>query len=201
MTLSERLNLVLPTVTHPDFLSGAGLGNEIACHIFDYPAQSELEVRAHLATMRSRLATHHSDLDVLHLDLLDVIIAYLTARKLFENVLKAELRDGDSKTIHGLKGPVTAEKVVAYIVAQHKPAERDLILISGVGSAWPVLRAHNLLNCLHPVIGEAPLVMFYPGSYDGATLRLFGTIAASVEQAGTASYYRAFPLVRQEPRS
>ncbi|MEZ4281610.1 MAG: DUF1788 domain-containing protein [Myxococcota bacterium] len=36
--------------------------------------------------------------------------------------------------------------------------------ISGVGSVWPMLRAHSLLNCLHTVIGKAPLVMFYPGA-------------------------------------
>ena len=56
-----------------------------------------------------------------------------------------------------------------------KPAEHDLVLVSGVGSAYPLLRTHNLLNNLHHRMGSTPLVLFYPGVYDGQSLRLFGT--------------------------
>ena len=35
--LNERLNKILPKIVSDDFLSGRGLGNEIAYHIFDYP--------------------------------------------------------------------------------------------------------------------------------------------------------------------
>ena len=37
-SLTERLNQILARVTSPAFLSGQGIGNEIACYIFDYPA-------------------------------------------------------------------------------------------------------------------------------------------------------------------
>ena len=53
---------------------------------------------------------------------------------------------------------------------------------------WPLLRAHSLLNNLHAVMGKTPLVLFYPGRYDGHSLRLFGKIKG-------ANYYRAFRLV------
>jgi hypothetical protein len=46
-TLANRLNQILPRVTSEDFLSSEGIGNEIACYIFDYPAQRELQVREH----------------------------------------------------------------------------------------------------------------------------------------------------------
>jgi hypothetical protein len=42
------------------------------------------------------------------------------------------------------------------------------------------------------VLDETPVVMFFPGSYDGQELRLFNTLKDD-------NYYRAFPLVpRQE---
>jgi hypothetical protein len=34
--LTERLNAILPKITSPEFLSGSGIGNEIAFYIFDY---------------------------------------------------------------------------------------------------------------------------------------------------------------------
>jgi hypothetical protein len=37
-------------------------------------------------------------------------------------------------------------------------------------------------------MGQTPLVMFYPGRYDGQSLRLFGKLKNN-------HYYRAFKLV------
>ena len=34
-SLTDRLNQILPKVTSEAFLSSAGIGNEIACYIFD----------------------------------------------------------------------------------------------------------------------------------------------------------------------
>jgi len=90
---------------------------------------------------------------------------------------------------------LAAEKIRDYIASENKPADFDLLFISGVGSVWPMLRAHSLLNCLHPIMGDTPLVMFYPGSFDGTTLRLFDQITASSSSQGSKPYYRAFILV------
>jgi hypothetical protein len=62
------------------------------------------------------------------------------------------------------------------------------VLVSGVGSVWPLLRSHSLLNNLHSRMGKTPLVMFCPGQYHGKFLRLFGKIKPS-------PYYRAFQLI------
>ena len=80
--LSDRMNQILPRITSEAFLSGEGIGNEIACYIFDYPPENELEVRDHIEMMRGRLASHHSAVSVLHLNLLDVSMAYLERRGL-----------------------------------------------------------------------------------------------------------------------
>ncbi|HPH61370.1 MAG TPA: DUF1788 domain-containing protein, partial [Candidatus Syntrophosphaera sp.] len=69
-----------------------------------------------------------------------------------------------------------------------QPSQHDLVLVSGVGSVWPLLRSHALLNNLHPVMGNTPLVMFYPGKYDQLTVQLFGIVESR-------NYYRAFKLV------
>ena len=199
--LSSRLDEILPRITDPAFLSGDGIGNEIACYIFDYPASEELVVRDHVSWMLKRFETHHGQLDVLHLDLLDVVIEYLEGRKLFERSLQMEADRGGAAVLKALKGPLAAEKITEFIAEKYRPADRDLFLISGVGRVWPMLRTHNLLNCLHPVIGRTPLVMFYPGSFDGNTLKLFKQIDTPISEPGTTPYYRAFILVPSETDS
>ncbi len=193
--LTERLDQILPLVTSEAFLSSEGIGNEIACYIFDYPAQEELQVRDHVKWLMGRMAKHHSGIKVMHLNLLDVVLEYLKQRGLFDKALKMQSTKGDAAVLKALKGPLAAEKIRDYIAAEHNPADYDLLLLSGVGSVWPMLRAHSLLNCLHTVMGQTPLVMFYPGKYDGKTLRLFGMIESSTPRPGTEPYYRAFELV------
>jgi hypothetical protein len=195
VTLTERLNEIEGRITNPSFLSSEGIGNEIACYIFDYPARDELLVRDHLAHLQKRLATHHSSLDVLHLNLFDVIIAYLKERNLFDKTLSAQASKGDAGVLRMLSGVVKAEKICQFIAATYHPSRRDLILISGVGSAWPMMRAHSLLNGLHSVMDNRPMVLFYPGTFDGTTLRLFGKIETEASKPGSKPYYRAFRLI------
>ena len=197
-TLSSRLNQILPRVSSESFLSSEGIGNEIACYIFDYPATDELQVRAHIMMMMDRLASHHKELRVMHLNLLEVSVAYLEQRGVLEKALQMQTAKDDAAILQALKGPLAAEKLRDFIAAEHKPADYDLVLLSGVGSVWPMLRAHSLLNCLHTVMGKTPLVMFYPGTFDGTTLRLFGQIAPSTSKPGTKPYYRAFTLIPSE---
>jgi len=200
-TLTSRLNQILPRVTSEALLSSEGIGNEIACYIFDYPADAELEVREHIQHMLARLASRHGNVKVLHLDLLDVVVDLLRERKLFDKALEMQRAKGDTVALKALAGPLSAERVRDFIAKTHELQDHDLVFLSGIGSVWPMLRAHSLLNCLHTVMGTTPLVMFYPGSFDGTTLSLFDKIATSTSKPGTKPYYRAFILVPRETQS
>jgi len=200
-SLDHRLNQVLPKITSDSFLSNEGIGNEIACYIFDYSAAEELQVRDHIEWMMDRFSSHYPGLKVLHLNLFDVAINYLKSRGLFDKALKMEEAKGDVAVLQALRGPLAAEKVKDFIAEEYKPNEYDLLLFSGVGSAWPMMRAHNLLNCLHTIMEHTPLVMFYPGTFDGTTLKLFGNIAAGHSKPGTKPYYRAFILIPGDSQS
>jgi hypothetical protein len=196
--LTQRLNQILPRITSPSFLSSEGIGNEIACYVFDYPASEELRVRSHIALMMERFASHHRELRVLHLDIFDVVLDYLEKRGLFQKAVEMEAKKDAAAVLRALKGPLAADKICDFIATEHKPKDFNLVLMSGVGRVWPMMRAHNLLSCLHTVMEQVPLVMFYPGSFDGTTLRLFGQIATDTSKSGTKPYYRAFILVPRE---
>ncbi len=187
-TLYERLNKILPTVISDGFLSGSGIGNEIAFYIFDYPPEDELRVRDYLRTLLDHLPKHKHGLRVKHLNLFDFVIEYLKSRNLLDKAMRLQRDNGDQALKKALAGPLHEGKMSILFAEATQPEEHDLVIVSGVGSIWPLLRSHTLLNNLQPVMGKTPLVMFYPGRYDGQSLRLFGKLKNN-------NYYRAFKLV------
>ena len=184
----ERLNQILPRITSDDFLSGRGLGKEIAFFIFDYPPENEIRIRQHIDFLLEHIPKHRPKLRVAHVNLFDLIIEHLRERKLLEKTIELERTKGAEFVLRQLERILHPEKLGPVFTAQVKPQEHDLVLLSGIGSAWPLLRSHTLLNNLHPIMGNTPLLMFYPGKYDGQSLRLFGKIKSD-------NYYRAFRLI------
>lgn len=187
-TLTERLNKILPRITSDDFLSGKGIGNEIAFYIFDYPPEEELRVREHIAFLLDHIPKQKPGLRVKHVNLFDFVLDYLRSRNLLDKAVAMQREKGDDALLKALAGPLHENKLAGVFAEVVQPDQQDLVLVSGVGSVWPLLRSHTLLNNLHPVMGQTPLVMFYPGRYDGQSLRLFGKLKNN-------NYYRAFKLV------
>ena len=189
LTLDERLNQILPRVTSRDFLDSKGLGNEIGFWIFDYPPDREMDVRDFLTgTVLPSLAKQVPSIHAGTVDLLVLVTELLEERKLLDKVMEMQQSKGDDSTLTALRSVLKEDKLAQKIAAQFDIANLDLLILSGVGSVYPMLRTHTLLSALHPIMGNTPLLMFFPGKYDGHSLRLFNTLAED-------HYYRAFRLV------
>lgn len=186
--LQQQLNQILPRVTSQGFLAAEGLGNEIGFWVFDYPPESELQVREHVNFIASALATRHSDVKFKHINLFSTVVNYLAERKFLDKSFELQKEKGNDALMRALVGPLAMKSLAPYIVDTHEAADQDLIFISGIGSVWPLMRGHDLLNNLHALLGDTPVVLFYPGSYDGQSLSLFGKVTSN-------NYYRAFKLV------
>lgn len=193
--LRARLNQILPKITSDDFLRGHGIGNEIAFHIFDYPPEAELLMREHIDFLLKHIPKRKPGLKVLQVNLFEFLLDYLRSRKLLEKSLKLQRDKGNEALLKALRGVLHEQKVARRFGEVAKPEEQDLVLISGVGSAYPMLRSHALLSNLHSIMGKTPLVMFYPGSYDRTTFRLFGKTGLAGDRQRAAKYYRAFRLI------
>ena len=183
-----RLNKILDRVTSEEFLSGRGLGNEIPFFTFDYPPEDELAVREHVTFLLAQIPKKRPDLKVKHINLLELIVTHLRERKLYNKAIQLQKAKGDDALLKDLKAPLDGTKIAKEFVREAAPDQHDMVFVSGVGSAYPMLRTHSLLNNLHPHMGSTPLVLFYPGVYDGQSLRLFGVLKDK-------PYYRAFRLV------
>ena len=200
--LNERLNKILPRITSDEFLNGSGIGNEIAFYIFDYPPEDELRVRDYLRTLLDHIPKQKHGLRVKHIDLFDFVLDYLKSRKLLDKAIQMQRDKGDEALKKALKGPLNMkDKLIPHLCSVIQPEQQELILLSGIGSSYPLLRTSSLLTNLQSIMGRTPLVVFYPGKYDQMTLRLFGKLrlSASFENEGTTkkseNYYRAFKLV------
>ena len=186
--IHERLNSIIKTITTKEFLNNQGLGNEIGFWIFDYKPSDELIVREYLGILESTLSKNHPNLSLLNINLFDSVIAYLQEKKLLDKSIQMQATKGDDALFKALKAILHMDKFVPYLLKQYDVNHSDIILMSGIGSAFPLLRAHNLLNSLHAALGHKPLIMFYPGKYDGQTLQLFDKLSSN-------NYYRAFKLI------
>lgn len=195
--LDERLNKILPKVTSADFLSGDGIGNEIAFYIFQYPPEAELRMREHIEHLKEHIAKKRPEIRVGHVNLFDLILDVLDKRGYLEKSLEKQRKEGDAALKKSLKGPLNIDKRLApALVEAVNPQDKDLVLIDGVGSAWPLVSAHSLLNSLQPIFGLTPLVMFYPGTWDGISFQMFGKPELNKAETDRGEpYYRAFPLI------
>ncbi|WP_335953919.1 DUF1788 domain-containing protein [Acinetobacter higginsii] len=187
-TIDDRLNQIQDKIISTEFLTGQGLGNEIGFWIFDYAPEDELKVREYIQFLEEMLAKKHSHLRVLHINLLQSLVDYLTERNFMDKAIQMQKVKGDDALLKALKGPLHMDKFAPYLVSKYATNEQDIVLMSGIGSVWPLLRAHHLLNSLHSLLGHKPIVLFYPGYYDGQSMSLFGKIPSN-------NYYRAFKLV------
>ena len=191
--LAERLDAIRERLDNDDFLNNRGLGNEIGFYIFDYPPQFELMVREYLALLVGRMAKLGRRF--VHLNLFDEMLAMLQERKLLDKAFELEKKKGIDELAKALKGPLEQGRVAQHLVKKMDPSAQEFVLLSGLGQCWPLLRGHSLLNALHAHMGETPLVLFYPGRYNGLELYPFDLDTAEV---APANYYRAFQLVPQK---
>jgi hypothetical protein len=185
-TLGDRLERLFPTLTNDTFLNNQGIGNEIGFHIFPYDAKEEERVSDYVTRLKQKLLTQAS-LPVLEFNLYHLILDILKESDLLEKSFELEAQKGSEALQNAFKKiirpEILIERVEAGLTNPHK-----LVFITGVGAAYPVVRSHTVLNNLHSVVDKVPLVMFYPGSYDGLGLRLFDALKDD-------NYYRAFPLL------
>ena len=189
LSLDERLNQILPRLTSREFLDSKGLGNEIGFWIFDYPPEREMDVRSFVSgTVLPALAKQVPPLKVARVDLFKLVTELLQERKLLDKAIAMQASKGNDSTLAALRSVLKEDKLAQKIASQFDIPGLDLMILTGIGSVYPMLRTHTLLSALHPIMGNTPLLMFFPGRYDGHSLRLFNTLAED-------HYYRAFRLV------
>jgi hypothetical protein len=192
MNIYERLDKILPKIMEERFRKNKGLGNEIGYYIFDYDPKDEMLVREHISFLKQKVNVEDSEIAIKEFNLYDIMIKVLEEKGYSDKVFLMEEQKGTESILNPIKKTLrlsqSNDMVVEYI--KENTRDNDVVFITGIGNAWPVIRSHTILNSLHAAIDQVPLIMFFPGTYDGLELKLFDEIKDD-------NYYRAFKLIER----
>jgi hypothetical protein len=190
--LEARLNLLEEKIKQPNFRQNKGLGNEVGYYVFDYPAEQELIVRERVGYLKNKYENSIHDFKIVVFDLYDIIIDLLIQEGFLEICEEFEKTKGLKEITRAVNEMLRMEEdnqsneVLAHI--KNNTPKDAIVFLTGVGKCFPILRSHKILNNLHQFVDDVPVVMFFPGKYDGQSLMLFSEIKDD-------NYYRAFKIV------
>jgi hypothetical protein len=191
MEFKEKLDAIWPRISDEKFQENKGTGGEVRYFIFDYEPCDERIMRQKIKDLKKRNNPDADGFTIVEFDLYDMVIDILRERGYLEKCVKYEKEKGREylyKAISKTLRLTTDQNLIVNRIMEQTP-EKSVVFLSGVGKVFPYVRAHNVLNNLHQVFDKVPVIMFYPGNWNGQTLSLFGTIH-------DGNYYRAFPLIQ-----
>ncbi len=190
--LESRLDIFEEKLKQESFRKNKGLGNEVGYYIFDYPPEKELLLRERIDYLSSRYQGNHYDFKLVVFDLYDIIIDLLIKEGFLDICIEFEKEKGFSSITKAVNDMLKMEEdnqnneILAYI--KNNIPDNAIVILKGVGKCFPILRSHKILNNLHQYIDNVPVIMFFPGKYNGQSLMLFSEIKDD-------NYYRAFKIV------
>ena len=164
--IKQELDRIRDRISDPSFLANKGLSNEVGIHVFCYDPADELIVRDFVSRLKAESGTPYR---IKECDLYEIFLKLLEDKRVL-------------KSVDGLD-----EALLEYM--KYEPHEYgDVLFLTGVGKIFPFMRSHKMLDSMQHLFEDIPIVMFYPGSFNGQDLGLFGKFL-------DGHYYRAFNLL------
>lgn len=183
---ARRCEALRARLGEDDFLHNRGLGNEIGFFTFCYDASLELRAREFFAQLEAESANGALPCNLIVRNLYDTFLGLLEKKRILAAVPKQEARRGSDHLLKRLRGIATPEALAAELAYEpHQPG--DVLLLTGVGEIYPFLRVHTLLDNMHVAFGDIPVVVAYPGRFNGQSFSLFNML-------DDGNYYRAFDI-------
>lgn len=190
LTIEKRLDILEEKMRSESFRENKGLGNEVGYYVFDYDPRDELKVRERVHELSSQDTHTRFGYQLIVYDMYELMIKLLKDEDVFDDIADLEESDGTQYVFDSISDVLKFDEQDSLIVNYIKDNSPDdsVVFLTGVGKCYPILRSHKILNNLHQVMDHCPVVMFFPGRYDGNSLNIFGEIKDD-------NYYRAFPIV------
>lgn len=181
--VKERLDKIKEMMQEKDFLEGKGLSNEVNIRIFCYDPKEEMIIRHFI----NKIEDETLDCHVIHYDLYEVFLDICKDKRILDRIPALEEKKGKDSLKKQLEKSFDAKKFAQKMQYEnHKIG--DVIVLSGVGKVFPFMRVHALLEAMQPLFNDVPILVFYPGEFDGHYVKLFNKLKAN-------EYYRAFKSI------
>lgn len=183
----QKSNALYDLLSDEGFIKNRGLGNEIGIFILCYDPTLELHAQALAKQLVYDSEQGKFSCRIIEHNLYDTLFAICEQKRILDKIPAQEEKRGAETLLKQLQKVASAE-TFAEVISTVAREENDVILITGIGQVYPILRLHVLLENLQPRVGSTPIICLYPGTYTGQTLSLFSLLPFS-------NYYRAFNIV------
>ena len=168
----------------PDF--GKNLGGELPLFIQPVPAEKQFDVESQIKRLSTRLKK--KGIESVSINLYDLCMDILREADVLDAILESEAeleREDIISTLDSVLDIKTAIiPKIKEVIVENQP---QYAFISGVGSVYPFVRSHGILNNIDELTGECNLILFFPGDYNNLQLKLCGVISDE-------NYYRGHNL-------
>ena len=182
--IMTNLSKVSARLSEETFLTNKGLSNEVGIHVFCYDPKDELTVRAYFEMLKSKKDASYR---LIERDLYKIFLQICEEKHILGSVPNVEERKGREYLLEQLQKVATPEAFVEKM--KYEPHQKgDVLLITGVGKVYPFMRSHKILDNIQHIFSDIPVLMLYPGTFNGQDLILFGRFL-------DGHYYRAFNLL------
>lgn len=182
--IKQRLDHLRNFIQEPDFIESKGLSNEVNIRIFCYDPKDEMIVKHFIEqiTTDKMLACN-----IIERDLYEILLECCTDIDILDAIPEMEDSEGSDYILEQLRTAIGVNEFVEKI--QYSPHRSgDVLMLTGVGDVFPFMRVHSLLEALQPHFTGVPVLVMYPGEFDGYRLKLFNKLKSN-------DYYRAFNVV------
>jgi len=184
-SLEIKYDKLFSNLKKDNFLSMSALGGEIPFYIVPYNPAQENDIVQKTKQLKDRLSL--VGISVYEINLFNLSLDMLEERDVLDKITSKEQSLSKAKLFKTLQGVLDSEtKLIPRIEGLAKENPSQMIFLTGVGSVFPYIRSHTILNNLQNSIKDRPTIMFFPGTY-GKDLSLFGKMKDD-------NYYRAFNL-------
>ena len=189
--IRSRLDKIKDIVESDSLYKQQSLGGELNFHIFDYDPADEMIVRNYVKDFIKNYSHTNSKIKPIVFDLFEMILELLENEDVLNDAIELEQQEGTDSLFNATSEILKADNFKELI--KNKMDNHNLVLITGVGKSYPLVRSHTILNNLHSLLDKVPVIMFYPGMYDQKELSLFN--GSKFDGLKDDNYYRAFRLV------
>lgn len=190
LQIKQDFDTIFKITSSDGFLKMESLNGEIPFWIAPYEIKLHNEYERQIENLRKKLKTN--SIQALVIDLFELSSEIIFEDFSIDQIEKLEQRKNKDQFKRALQATLNIHEIFIPKIKERLGSEYyDLLILKNVGSLYPFMRSHTILNNLQSAIKTKPVLMFYPGTYTGQSLNLFGELMDD-------NYYRANNILKHK---
>lgn len=192
LTITQRINELRLQLSSVNNLNKNKTAGDLKFYIFDYDPVDEIRVREEI------IKAKNTNSEIVLFDLYEMMIDIISENGYLETIKNLEQEYDKVLLLQEVFQPMLALEQTGNAILEkfaHSVSDdgNHIVVITGVGKSFPVIRSHIILNNLQSIYKKNPVVMVYPGRFSARKghLKLF-------DRLDDDNYYRAFPIIERK---